>query len=55
MPRNWMNFMAYGRLSDSSGPWMLESVPQAPVIRNWANGKVFFRIPMKGIEPPVPT
>lgn len=34
---------------------MFESIPQAPVIRKFEFGKVSFKIPMKGMDPPVPT
>ncbi len=40
---------------DSSGPWMLLSIPHAPVIMNWALGKVSDNNPINGIDPPVPT
>ena len=42
-------------LRDSSGPWILESIPQAPVIINFDFGEYSDNNPMNGIDPPVPT
>lgn len=42
-------------LRDSSGPWIFESNPHAPVIIKSDYGNKSESSPMKGMDPPVPT
>jgi len=39
---------------NSLGPWALLAGPKTPVITNYELGKRLFKVPIKGILPPIP-